>query len=397
MATKKQAPRKRGSGILTPELNKLKADVTKNYGAHVVRHATEMIPFTLVSTGIFNVDLSLLGGIPDGYMSMYYGWESVGKTSFALLCGKEAMLKYPNKKIVFIDAETHLDILWVQQLGVDLEKLDVVSDAGMAEAYADILEGICLTGEPSMVIFDSIASLVPEDRTLKSAFDDEKMANLAKLAGKMFSGVTHARQILYKKGLKPPTVLFINQYRASMARMGVPTTLPSGNAQHFMMMTKLEFKRPKLIVGEDNIIIGNEHKFEVKKSKSGLSTADGSFKFVRSEHHPRLSTGAIDESPSVLKQAKKYGFYTGGGAKRKLTVFGDETFRIDEEMCLMLDHRPTEYRLLKASIIAKVRELVGKPMFPIDGNLCNTKKADVLAVIKAAADKTNEKTGSIKK
>lgn len=58
------------------ELGATLAQVGKNYGQHVARTASTRVAIKHCPTGIFTLDLALLGGIPEGLCSMLFGWES---------------------------------------------------------------------------------------------------------------------------------------------------------------------------------------------------------------------------------------------------------------------------------------------------------------------------------
>lgn len=58
------------------ELEGVLGQVTDRMGGHVMRKANVIQGFNHVETGIFVLDLALLGGLPEGLVSQIYGWES---------------------------------------------------------------------------------------------------------------------------------------------------------------------------------------------------------------------------------------------------------------------------------------------------------------------------------
>src|SRR5690554_6937943 len=59
-------------------------EVNKSYGGAALKFANDVPTMPRLSTGIFNLDAHLGGGIPMGKVALIYGPEHSGKTTIAL-------------------------------------------------------------------------------------------------------------------------------------------------------------------------------------------------------------------------------------------------------------------------------------------------------------------------
>jgi recombination protein RecA len=58
--------------------------IEKVHGTKLVARATDSVECNRIPSGCFMLDFALLGGFPQGYVSMIYGLESSGKTTACL-------------------------------------------------------------------------------------------------------------------------------------------------------------------------------------------------------------------------------------------------------------------------------------------------------------------------
>jgi len=372
--------------------DKAKQAITKEYGTDtLIKPLSEVLPVSYISTGIFTIDLALLGGITDGNYNLLYGNKNVGKTSVSILAGRNGLIKYPDSKLLYVRTEPHFDKSYVEQLFGDVSgRVHVLEDFLTIEACTDIIEELLLTGEFSFVIFDSLAFFDTEDRDEKSAFDEEKMAQKAKKVGRLISTITMCGMKLRKAGFKRPTILLINQFIASMSQYGSPNALPAGKRPQQVAVSEIELRagKPKQAKGDwgyadhsSDQIIAIETEFKLNKDK-GVYRNTGMYRFVKSDAHPRLMTGDIDEFVFTVNQAKKFGFIFGGGSKQKIACYENETFATMQLMAEKLFIDTDKYKELQASIIAVVRVSCGKSPLPHDNNLLNTDPKKINEILK---------------
>ena len=116
-----------------------------------------------VSTGSLSLDMALGGsGLPCGRIIEIYGPESSGKTTLALHAVAQAQKKGGIAAIV--DAEHAFDPTWAKKLGVSLDTL-LVSQPNSGEEAMQIVEMLVKSNAVDVIIVDSVAALVPQERT----------------------------------------------------------------------------------------------------------------------------------------------------------------------------------------------------------------------------------------
>lgn len=205
----------------------------KEHGALVAKNGDEnYITVERIPTGIFPLDLVLGGGFPMGRVSIVYGVESSNKTNICLKAIGVAQKIMPDKKAVFVDAEGAYDKKWATKMGVDVEKLIVVTPE-YAEQAVDIIEAFLYATDVSMVVLDSIAALSSQNE-IESSAEKMSVGGASLIIGKMFKKATVSFNRMRNQGLQPPALIGINQIRFKIGVMfGDPETQPGGNALKF--------------------------------------------------------------------------------------------------------------------------------------------------------------------
>ena len=347
-------------------LRQLAEDAKKEYGVPLVENAAAQPGYTYIDTGVFSLDMALLGGFPEGYVTMIYGHQSTGKTTVAMRAAATAQRKHPDKAVVFVDAEGTYDPTWGDRHGVDNEALFLVS-AETGEAMVNMVDGAIRTGETSFVIIDSLPALQPQ-ADINAAAEDVTVASRARLISKLCSFIISALTDQRKQG-NPVTVLFINQWRTRVGGfiMGDPRVLPGGEQPRYLATTMVEIKNKEIIGPDENgvkIVLENQHSFKVGKSKCGNSMRQGEFRMVRDPSHP-LGAGTIDEAAQVIGFAKKYGMVSGGGGKFRI-VGMDGTFAKRAELEAKLYADPELFTRIKQLVLMTHRRKMGLRPVPSD-------------------------------
>ncbi len=302
---------------LTPEHNGELGDTVQKYkelyGDTVIRIASTRPPSKHLPTGIFSLDMSLCGGIPEGYVTLLYGRESSGKTTLGLRLMAQAQRKHPDKVAVMLDVEGTYDPTWGRVHGINNDTMLLVQPNGGEQAL-DIADSVTRAAETSIVVMDSLAALVPVKELEKSIEDP-----LVGTAGKMIASFSRKIQNALNEERKrdhQPTVLLINQWRQKIGVFrGDTRVLPGGSSQHYLAAVKLEILN-KEVLGKDDMdfeVVGhNEHSFKIKKNKVVNSMRSGEFQMIVNPSHP-LGPGFIDDGRTVATWAKRMGVITGGG------------------------------------------------------------------------------------
>jgi RecA/RadA recombinase len=303
---------------------------------------------------------------------MFYGTESSGKTTNMLKVVAGFQRKHPKKIVVWVDPENMFDRDWAKRLGCDLSRLEVIQPETGEEAV-DLLVAAMSALEVGMVVLDSVPGCVPKTVVDRSA-EDDTMAALARLMGKMCSKVLMAWSAERRRGHRV-TLGLINQIRLKVGFvMGNPQTLPGGRQINHLPTTKVHIKN-KEVKGKDSyeneVVLTNDHSFEITKAKHGASIRSGEFQMVVSpDLDPLLPQGAFDDYKTVLTYAKKFKLLAGGGGNYRLPLIApDNGWSKHDDIIQWLKANDHQYRVLRASILACQRFSKGLPMCPPDGYL----------------------------
>ena len=79
------------------------------------------IPFTSP-----RMNYCTFGGIPEGRLVEFFGEEGSGKTTTALDVIANFQNFYPEREVMYVDAENTFDTEWATKLGVDVDKVYVL-------------------------------------------------------------------------------------------------------------------------------------------------------------------------------------------------------------------------------------------------------------------------------
>lgn len=181
----------------------IKSTNSKNPGA-VFTEFTSPLHVDVISTGALSLDYALgVGGIPRGRVVELYGPEGSGKTSLALSVCANAIAE--GSAAAIIDVEHALNFEHVKWMGVDTRFL-AVSQPDSAEEALQRAEAMAESGQFSVVVIDSVASLVPKAE-LEGEIGDQTMA----LVGRLMS--TALRRLVGVAARTNTTMIFINQLR----------------------------------------------------------------------------------------------------------------------------------------------------------------------------------------
>ena len=230
-------------------LNGVLKDIAKKYGNNVAKFGADDLAIDgVLSLGSPMVDFCLYGGIPEGRIVEFAGAEGSGKTTTAFMaaasyCKAELTRNPENPRcIIFLDNEGTLDPVWAANFGYDLSetapvKTIVIRPEGQnAEEIFDMALNLLRTGEVGLLIFDSIATLVPA-QIADESMEKYQMGGIAKSLTR-FANTALGLLRKYKA-----TLIAINQVRENMTAYGNPITTPGGRAWKHACSSRLMFKR----------------------------------------------------------------------------------------------------------------------------------------------------------
>ena len=242
--------------------NQCLSDVLKNiqkkYGESVVKVGVDDLAFDgLLSLGSPALDFCIYGGIPEGRIVEFSGQEGSGKTTNAFLAAaayqRAELERNPDcpRAIVLLDNEGTADPTWAKKLGYNMDEdapvptIIIRPEAQSAEEIFDMALDMLKTGEVGLLIFDSIATLVPQ-QIADESMEKQQMGGIAKALTRF---ANTAVGLLRKH---KATLIGINQVRDNMSGYGDPLLTPGGRAWKHQCSMRLMFKRSTFFDEERN-------------------------------------------------------------------------------------------------------------------------------------------------
>ena len=231
------------------ELNEVLKQISKKFGNNVVKIGVDDLTVDgVLSLGSPSADFALYGGIPEGRITEFCGAEGSGKTTTAFICAgmyqKKEIERNPDnpRAIVFLDNEGTADPVWAKILGYDMSENAQVKticlrpEAQSAEEIFDMALDMLKTGEVGLLIFDSIATLVPQ-QIADESMEKQQMGGIAKSLTR-FANTAIGLLRKYKA-----TLIAINQVRENISGYGDPLVTPGGRSWKHACSSRIMFKR----------------------------------------------------------------------------------------------------------------------------------------------------------
>lgn len=264
------------------DLSKAIAEINKKYPDTPVLTGKSLEDYKIdkLKTGSIWLDFALDGGFPQGRTVELYGPPSSGKTMIALKTIVNAQKE--NKTCVFIDAEQAFDPQHAKKLGVDLDKLHVISESGGERVINMILK--LLEQKPDIIVVDSVASLVPESEE-EEPVEKQSMALQARLMSKALRLLTGAA------ARSNTLIIFINQIREQVGAYGNPEVTSGGRALSFYASVRVEIRRGQFIELKDTDDLPEDATADEKKRRVGQII---NFKVVKSKISKPWTKGSFE-------------------------------------------------------------------------------------------------------
>ena len=233
----------------TDSLSDVIKNISKKYGDRVVSIGVEDLESDgVLSLGSPSLDFCIYGGLPEGRIVEFSGAEGSGKTTNAFLAAasyqRVELERNPNnpRAIVLLDNEGTADPVWANKMGYDMSENAIVPtilirpEAQSAEEIFDMALDMLKTGEVGLLIFDSIATLVPS-QIADESMEKQQMGGIAKALTR-FANTAVGLLRKYKA-----TLIGINQVRENMTGYGDSLLTPGGRAWKHQCSMRLMFKR----------------------------------------------------------------------------------------------------------------------------------------------------------
>lgn len=291
---------------LTPSKEKLIAlqeavdGINKDYGeGSVMRLGDAPIKgVEIISTGSLTLNKALgVGGFPKGRIVEIFGKASSGKTTVAIHSIVEAQKR--GGRCAFIDLEHAFDPTYAKNIGVDIDNL-YLSQPNYAEQALEEADRLMMSGAYSVIVFDSVAAMVPKAE-LEGSAGDLKIGLNARLMSQACRKLTGA---IYKTDT---LFIFINQVRDKIGAMPYEeqTYQPGGHALKFFSSVRLQVSR-KATLKDGEEMIGIKVSAKVAKNKVAPP-------FKICEYDIMFGTG-IDTLGEIVDLASEKGIITKSGS-----------------------------------------------------------------------------------
>jgi len=269
-------------------------EIEEKFGKNAIfvgNESGDRASINVMPSGILSMDIaSNIGGLPRGRLIEYYGYESSGKTTAALLNIAEAQKR--GETCAFIDVEGTLEPTWAIKLGVDWEKL-IISQPDTAEKALGIVETLVRSGKVSIIVIDSVAALVPK-KELEGDIADVGFPIKARILSAAFRKLTS-----YLSSTKYSTVICLNHKMQKLAQgYGDKTTTPGGKALKFYASMRVKFSKIGWLKDSNDDKIGYKVQVKIIKSKCGTPYGMAEYDF--------LSSSGVDLVGEIINLAIEY-------------------------------------------------------------------------------------------
>lgn len=320
--------------------------ISKKYGENVVKIGCDDLTVDgILSLGSPSADFCLYGGIPEGRIIEFSGAEGSGKTTNAFLVAasyqREELKRNPDnpRAIVLLDNEGTADPVWAKVLGYDMSDNAAVStvvlrpEGQSAEDIFDIALDMLKTGEVGLLIFDSIATLVPQ-QIVDESMEKQQMGGIAKALTR-FANTAIGLLRKYKA-----TLIAINQVRENISGYGDPLTTPGGRAWKHACSSRIMFKRGSFFDEDGNTLMKKDaqspagHIIELYVLKTKTCRWDRKLGYMHLNY-----TKGIDVLEDTLDVATHFGFIDDS-VQGSFTVLDPET----GEVMLDSEGKPVKIR-----------------------------------------------------
>lgn len=182
-----------------------------------IQKLRDIPPESYLSTGIEELDELIGGGWPRKRISQIAGVPGSGKSY--LLAMTMASMK-ENEKALYVDTEFALNKERLEQLGVDLDRMDYLPSSKLEEVTTFIIDNV---NDYDLIVIDTLARLTP-----MTVLDNDMATPPIALAARMISQFDALlRPKLFNSNC---AVVGINQVRANMGYGNAETKAAGGFA-----------------------------------------------------------------------------------------------------------------------------------------------------------------------
>lgn len=288
--------------------------IKKKYGDAVVKVGVDDLGVDgVLSLGSPSFDFCVYGGIPEGRIVEFSGAEGSGKTTSAFLVAAQyqrvEIERNPDnpRAIILLDNEGTADPIWAKKLGYNMDEdapvqtIIIRPEAQSAEQIFDMAIDLLKTGQVGLLIFDSIATLVPQ-QIYEESQEKKQMGGIAASLTR-FANTAIGLLRKYKA-----TLIAINQVRENIGGYGDPLITPGGRSWKHACSMRLMFKRSDFYDEEGNILTKSAespagHVIQVAVLKTKVCKWDRKLGYMHLNY-----TKGIDVMQDTIDVALQFGF-----------------------------------------------------------------------------------------
>lgn len=253
----------------------------------------------------------------------------------------QAQKQYPDKKVLFLDAEQAYDLQYAQSFGVDIDPENFIfAQPGSIEESFEIMLTMAETGLFSLIVLDSVGASATLDQ-LRKGMDETTMGSLAK---KMSEGIHKLTPIANKT---QTAIVMVNQTYSKMSTYASNAKeTKGGSALKFAASMRIELKKRDLVAseGDKDTIIGQAIEYIFRKNKLGQPYLSG-------ETFLYFGKG-FDRNREIIDIALSNGYIIRGGAWYNFTS------ATGEEMKFMGKDRLLEFLINSPDDLAMFEKIV---------------------------------------
>lgn len=294
-------------------------DLAKAIAAAIGANDEEATVKAYLNTGYpeFNYALSARydGGFPVGRMVEVAGPPSSGKT--ALATAAMAAAQKAGGIAAFMDHERSFSLRLAPRLGLDIEPGRFIfkkprtfeqSLTSMVQAATVVREKKLIpVDSPICVVFDSLASMVPQSALFDLKTGKEKSAEDRSMNDNTaLARATSAHFPAFAQHCEDLDIcaIFLNQTRTKIGVMyGDPTTTPGGDSPKFYFSVRVMLSASQIKKTGEDVPIGNQVTAKVIKNKVARPFMKATYRFM---YQPD-GTGRFDLERSTIDFLEKQG------------------------------------------------------------------------------------------
>jgi recombination protein RecA len=236
-----------------------------------------------IPTGSLVLDRITGGGFALGRHYELYGDENSGKSTIAYMT--MVLAQERGEVCAVIDPEHSFDNERFEFLGGDPSELLLQHPKTAEDAVAVMmmLAGLVAEQKISVILIDSVSSLLTTDEKIKDPREEDRIASQARMMSRALRRIT----AMNKKTL----FIWTNQERINVGiKFGNPKTTSGGRALRYYATGRIEFRRGAKVLGkarrarggklvETEVEMGRWVQVRVEKDKSTIPHREGAFVF----------------------------------------------------------------------------------------------------------------------